>query len=271
MSMANSLAFYRKGMKKGIVSGILPAVLLLGLVFLVAYVWPEFKTSAEEMQKLLESPMYKAFYGEDAIAVGIGSFEGFFGMTAFFYIDVIIIALSIFLGAGIIAREVDKKTLDISLSYPISRRSLLLGRFAAINTYALLLPLVVFLSIAFAGAYYGENSDLLALFLALLGKYALFFTLSALSLLCAALFLRPKASYGAAAGLILGSYILDSLGGLVESTEILANLSLFHYLDGTTIWASGTFPVDELAIVIGIGILALIAAVEIFQRRELTY
>ncbi|MHA2495192.1 MAG: ABC transporter permease [Candidatus Hodarchaeales archaeon] len=266
-----SFAFYRKQMKKSAISGLLPILIIVGLVLMVAMVWPEFKASAEEMEAMMDNDLYKAMYGEDTIAVGIGSFEGFFGMTVFAYLDLIFIALSVFFGAGIIAREVDKKTLDITLSYPVPRWSIPLGKFAAVITYALAIPIAAFIVIASTGLVYGEESDLGALFLALMGRFSLFFALSALSLLCAAVFLRAKPSYGAAAAMVVGSYILNSLGGLVESTEILANLSLFHYLDGTTIWASGSFPFDELFIVVSVGMLALIAALMIFEKRELTY
>ena len=266
-----SLIVYRKETRKNLVMGLLPAVVMVGFVLLIAIVWPEFKESAADFEKLMENPLYQAIISEGALDAGIGSFEGFFGMEIIATLDFLFMCLSVFLGANIIAREVDKKTLDITLSYPIPRWSLPLGKFAAINTYILAIPVFVFISISLVAAYYGENINYIALLLALLGRYCIFFSLSALSLLCAAIFLRPKQSYASAGAVVFGSYILMGLGGLVESTKILQNLSLFYYLDATAIWTSGSVPLDEVFIVVGVGLLALVAALAVFQNRELIY
>ncbi len=261
---------FRKEMKKSIISGLLPSILMAGIAVMMFGVWPEFKEQAADFQDLLEAPIYQAMLSEGAISAGIDTYEGFMGMELFTMLDFIYLLLPVFLGVNIIAREVDKKTLDITLSYPISRWKIPLGRFAAVNTYALTIPLFTFVPISFGAIYFGEDIDHLALLVALLSKQLLFFALTAISLLCAVVFLRSKTSYGAAGGIIIGSYIIKSLGGLVESLHIIRNLSLFYYLDGTTIWL-GTFPLDEALIVLGVGILALISSLVIFQRRELTY
>lgn len=265
-----SWTIYRKELGKNIWLILIPVV-LVGFILLLSIIWPEFRESAEELDKLLDSPYYQAILSEGAIEAGMGSFEGFYGMELFAIMDFAFMTLSIFLGAGIIAREVDHKTLDITLSYPIPRWKLLLGKFAAINTYIFMIPFFVFNPIALTAVIYDENINHFGLFLAFLSRCTIFFALSALSLLCAAIFLRPKLAYSTAGVIIIGSYILGSLAGLVESLKFLKNLSLFSFLDGVTIWLNGSLPLDELVIVLGTGLVALVAALVIFQYRELAY
>ncbi|MFQ5981585.1 MAG: ABC transporter permease subunit [Candidatus Heimdallarchaeota archaeon] len=265
-----SLTIYRKELGKNIWLILIP-IALVGFILLLSGIWPEFKESAEELDKLLDSPLYQAMLSEGAIEAGLGSFEGFYGMELFAIMDFAFMTLTIFLGAGIIAREVDHKTFDTILSYPIPRWKLLLAKFAAINTYIFMIPFFVFIPITLSAAIFEENIDYLGLFLAFVSRCAIFFALSALCLLCASIFLRPRLAYSTAGVITIGSYILGSLAALVESLEFLRNLSLFYYLDGTTIWLSGHLPLDELVIVLGTGLAALVAALVIFQYRELAY
>jgi ABC-2 type transport system permease protein len=265
-----SLIIFRKELKKNYWLALFPLV-MLGFALLMALIWPEFEKSAADFEELMEAPIYQAMLSEGILKAGIGSFEGFFGAELFTIMDFLMMGLAIFLGAGIVAREADKKTLDIALSYPIPRWNLILGKFAAINTYNFSVIIALFIPISFMASFYGENIDHIGLILGIFGRCCVFFALSALSLLCASIFLPPRLAYGSAGAAVIGSYILMSLGGLVESLEILRNLSLFYYLDGTAIWVSGGFPLDELIIVLGVGIFALVAALAIFQRRELAY
>ncbi|MFW9915152.1 MAG: ABC transporter permease subunit [Candidatus Thorarchaeota archaeon] len=265
-----SFTIFRKEIQKNYYLGLIPAA-MIGFTILLAAVWPEFKSYAPEMEEVMEAELYQAMLSEGALAAGIGSFEGFFGMELFTILDFAFMALAVFLGVGVIAREVDKGTLDISLSYPISRYKLPLGKFAAINTYIFTIPILVSIPISLTAVFFGENINHFALVLAFFARCCVFFALSALSLLCAAIFLRPKLAYSSAGGVVVGSYILMGLGGLVDSLELLQNLSMFYYMDGTAIWASGNFPLDELVIVLGVGVLALVAALVIFQHQELTY
>ena len=83
------------------------------------------------------------------------------------------------------------------------------------------------------------------------------------------------------AGLIVGgSWIFERFGGLIraaseETADILQGVSLFHYLDGGAVLNklinNGDFPVDELILILTIGIAVLLAALFLFQKREFTY
>ena len=102
-------------------------------------------------------------------------------------------------------------------------------------------------------------------------KWLLFFALGSLSLLCGALFLKSKKALTAAGIVIFSQYILVRVGGMVSSAEPLKYFSLFNYLNAGTIVSSGTMPIIELLIVIGVGVSALIGALYIFQKRELAF
>jgi hypothetical protein len=60
---------------------------------------------------------------------------------------------------------------------------------------------------------------------------------------------------------------LGDLGNL----EFLKDLSLFNYLSTGAILQDGGMIMNEFAVVVGVGVAALVAALYVFQRRELAY
>jgi hypothetical protein len=60
---------------------------------------------------------------------------------------------------------------------------------------------------------------------------------------------------------------LGSLGDL----SYLKHFTLFNYLSTGSILQNGGMPMNELAVVVGVGVAALGAALYVFQTRELAY
>ncbi len=59
--------------------------------------------------------------------------------------------------------------------------------------------------------------------------------------------------------------------GDLGTLEFLKDLSLFNYLSAGAILHYGGMILNDLAVVVGVGVVALVAALYVFQKRELTY
>ena len=104
-----------------------------------------------------------------------------------------------------------------------------------------------------------------------LGYFILLFTLGTISLLCATIFLDSNKSLAAAGIVIGGQYFLDSMGGMLAGLGNFEALSLFNYFSLGAIQQAGMLPIGEIVIVVSIGILALISALTIFDKREFVF
>jgi len=94
--------------------------------------------------------------------------------------------------------------------------------------------------------------------------------LGALSLLCGTLFLESNRALSASGALILAQYVMTRLGDL-GNLGFLKDLSLFNYLSTGAILHNGWMILNDLAVVVGVGVIALVAALYVFQKRELAY
>jgi ABC-type transport system involved in multi-copper enzyme maturation permease subunit len=280
------LTTYFKRLKKNWAIGIIPPAIVVLVIPIIAMIWPELKDQAEAFAAILESDFYKAFLGD--LAEGMfTTWQGMIMMYVFIWIDIIMIFMAIFMPVRLITSEVDKGTLDVTLSYPIPRWKYLLEKYSVYLSYQLLYPVVVGTAMILFSELIGEPINVAAIYLALGGVWLKFFALGSLTFLCAALFLNTNRSMAVAALVVLGSFIGERLSKLVASaggsaTDIgnfVADFSIFNYLTAGNIQSWVTEPLGDLIMNIlpgflvlsGVGIGALLLTLFVFEGRELVY
>ncbi len=270
---------FKKEFRKSWLIGIVPPLLVMVFVPLIAVIWPELELQAEAFEQMLENPLYAAMLG-DLLETGFTTWEGAYFLYIFIWSEWVILFITIVVPAFLISSEIDRKTLDVMLSYPIPRWRFALEKFAVYATYNLFYPIFIVLITFISTEYLQEQFNYEVLMYALIGLWLWLFTLGALSFLCAAIFLETRKSISFAALLIMGQYILQRFGGLSETLEFYQNISIFNYLSAGKIYKWFINPetynffeefIPQVLLVTGIGIAALIAALFIFQHRELAY
>ncbi len=276
---------YLKNLRKSWLTGLVPPLVAAAFVGIVALSFPTMIDTILERLGTMSSPIYKAILGD----LGLEDLGLTWQAVLFMYgggtMNILVLFVALFIPARILSTEIDKNTLDVMLSYPIPRWRYLLEKYGVYITYSLLFPMaiVVFMigltlvmDMVYPEGYayndvvyhYVINTDLVVNYA--LGIFLLLFALGALSLLCATIFLDSNRSLTAAGVLIGGQYMLDGLGGLLDpSGELGIQLfSLFHYFSLGTLIETGMLPFNDIIIVTGVGILALLGALTIFHKRE---
>jgi len=232
--------------------------------------WPTLQDQISMFEELLDTPVYQAILGQLGM-IGFGSFDGAIYMYIFSTLEMLMIVLTVFIPVRLISSEVDRNILDIILSYPIPRWRFLLEKFSVYLTYNLLYPVLLLFAVILSATGIGESINLATFTYSVIGVWLLFFALGALSLLCGALFLKSRKALPASGIIVFGQYILVRVGGMVDAAAPLKYFSLFNYLNAGTIVNTGTIPILELIIVITVGVIALVGALYIFQKRELAF
>ncbi len=68
----------------------------------------------------------------------------------------------------------------------------------------------------------------------------------------------------------MAQYLMTRFGNL-GNLSFLKDYTVFNYLSTGSIFQNGGMILNELAVVLGVGIAALAAALYVFQKRELAY
>ncbi len=235
-------------------------VLLTGALVAAVLYWPEFRDNVPAIYKLVPFDALKDLIGE----IERFGYWAYFALQQFFKgCSLFGLAAAALFGSGLVAREADQKTAEFLLSRPVSRRRVLLVRFAVA---AVLLVVPVFLSTLvgwWVSGMVGETLEGPALFAA-----SAYLSLFLLVQLAFCVWLSAGAEHQLRAGVVLiGLVLLQFALYLVKG---VGDYTLFALVDVTTLSAiqGGGFPWTQAASFVGLTLAFLGLAVRRFEARD---
>jgi ABC-2 type transport system permease protein len=167
--------------------------------------------------------------------------------------------------------ELERGTLDLVLSRPISRSQVLFAKAAAmVVTLATVTlggiagTLVARVTIAGSSAL-----SLTEVALSFAGQFLLFLTFGVIALwLFARGALRSRA-LGATIGILIGSFLINFLSLLFDALEPLGYVTPFRYFRAASVLAGNAW-LPGFAVLIGASVVILVMARRVFTRRDLS-
>jgi ABC-2 type transport system permease protein len=197
--------------------------------------------------------------------LGAGSIatpSGYLGVTFIFFV----LAVSLFACAqiGAARREEADQQLETLLAQPVGRRRWLAGRLALAGGGAVAISLAAGLLTWVGVESGGANISLAKMSEA--GANCLPVTLLFLGVAVLAYALVPRASGAIAYALVTVAFLWDLIGSLLGAPKWLVELTPFQHVG---LVPAQPFRGQAAAIMIGIGVLAALAALALFRRRDL--
>ncbi len=269
-----TLSVFRKAFRDSSRVTLWMSVGLAAYILMIVSIYPAMVEQAEEMDKLMESypkELLAMFYGgADVDNFTLADAANFVHVYAAIYLILIVGAMVIVQAFNGFTNAERDGTMDMMLSLPISRRTLLLGRVA--NTAATVGTVLTASFMTFAlGTFLWPEFDVPLDRLAL-GVYSGFFLLMVVA--CFTYFLvsivpSSRRFAGALAYLFLiGSYLIYGLSTTVDTLSNVRPLLIFNYYDASKIINEG---VDwgDWAILSVAGLICLGLAWWLIDRKEL--
>ena len=238
-------------------------------VALLCAIYPAVYKSAGSLDQYIQNlpaAFRNAFLGG---VVDLTSPTGFIDTEMFSFMGpVLILIFAIGIGARVVAGEEEAGTLDMVLACPVSRRSVILQKFAVLTVMVTTLAAALFASLLVGTQAAGMSISAGRLFQGsvLLGLLGLVF--GSVAFIAAAASGRRVVGIAAGGGLAWVLYLLNALGQLVHSLNGFRVLSLFYYYGGAAPLRRG-LDVANVAVFVLITLLALGGALIAFQRRDL--
>lgn len=242
---------------------------LFGYVWMLLAMYPAFhdKIDIEELMKAYPKEFLKFFGGGD---MSLSSTEGFLSMEFLSLFFILIITFYIAASAGTtIAGAIERKTMDFSLSQPISRTKLVLAdAIVSLGTIALL-TLVTSISIFIFCQIY--NNDINSLGLISFSIVATFFLWSIYGIaIFISSFMRSKITVVSTTLIItMGFYIFSSLTRIFDQLKNFDKYSLFYFYDPLKLLKDNAIDWNHIAILSAILLLGLSSSLIIFNRKDI--
>jgi ABC-2 type transport system permease protein len=242
---------------------------LAGYVALIASVYPPDRDNPD-LAKLVESSpeALKAF-----VAFG-GQFDftsaaGYLGSELLsFMMPALFLVAAVGHGAGTLAGEEERGTIDLLLSSPLSRTRVALEKLAAMCVELAALGAVLWLALWVGARAFSMEVSVahLASATALLVVLALAY--GAIAFMVAAATGRKTLAIGLTVALAVGAYLVNSLASLVEVLEPFQKATPFYHYAVADPLRQGLDPWHTLFL-LAVGAVAAAAGVLLFDRRDL--
>jgi len=196
-------------------------------------------------------------------------------LTGFLHIELfsmilpaLMVVLTAGMGSGFTAGEESRGTIDVLLSYPVSRRRMVLEKCLAVFCACVLTAAVTCIC-GLIGAAISSSplpADKLAAACVMLVLLGLAFGSIALAISAATG--NRGAAIGVAVGLMVVSYLIDGLANIIEGLNSIRWISPFKYYMAADPLRNG-IDLGDAAVLAAITAFFLVAAVIAFDRRDL--
>lgn len=193
---------------------------------------------------------------------------GYIGSQVFdIRLPIFISILSILLAIGLTVGEEDKGQLRTLISLPVSRRAIIVAKWAAIIVICFAASLAPIIGVAVGLLAINETIDQLVL--VRLGLFT-WLLVSALATMIFAIGLatgRRSVTTGVAIIFAIGSFLLSTFAQAVDWLKDYEFLSFFHYFPAVDI-AKGTIEWGNAVLYLAVMLISLAVALVFFPRRD---
>lgn len=238
-------------------------------VLLYAPFFPAVKASGEQLQEYVENlpPAFRAAFGLEAFT----TIEGFLAAEFYQFAWVLLLgAYFAYRAAGAVAGDVESGRIDMVLSAPVSRASVVLGKYGSLGV-----PIAVCNAVVVVAAYAtvllaGESiavSRLLAVH-ALSVPY--FLACAGIGLLLSVAVGRASLAERGALAAVFALFLVDTLTATDADLEPLGAVSPTRHYDPTAVLVHAEYDLLGTGILLAGAAVLVGASVAVFRRRDLT-
>ena len=194
---------------------------------------------------------------------------GFYGVM-FTYFSLIATISAAMWGSSIISKEERDKTVEFTLTLPITREKLVTSKILAAMVNCIGLLLIIWLASLAAVAQYEPDSafyEFLALLILSLFIIQMVFLSVGIFLGCS--MKEYKRAGSVAVSILLGTYFISLISELNENLEFLKYLSPFTYFNAATVLQESTIELGYVLLSLGIIAALITGGYYTYARRDL--
>lgn len=169
------------------------------------------------------------------------------------------------------AGEIDRGTIDVLLSWPVSRRGLFCCEAVVWLVSGLWMMVMLYVGHRLAGWFAppSEPFPQQRVFVVLSNLYCVYIAVGGVAWLVSSVSDRRGRAVAAVFVLVLAPFLLNFLVQAWPAAEWLAPLNVLHYYRPARIIAGSGWPLGHMAVLLAVGVGSWLTALETFARRSI--
>lgn len=202
-------------------------------------------------------------------AFNLTTVTGFFGIMIM-YMSLLLAVAAAMWGSDIISKEERDRTVEFSLTLPVTRARLITAKTAAVLFNCIVLLLVTWGSTLLNAQNY-KPDDVFYRFvsISMLSFFIIQLVFMALGVFLGCAMKKHKQSGALAVAILLGSYMASILSGLSKDVEWLKYFSPFEYFDSALLLNQSQLDTSYVLLSAAIIVVLLAAGYYAYQKRDL--
>ncbi|MDP2587433.1 MAG: ABC transporter permease subunit, partial [bacterium] len=242
----------------------------LALNWIYVALFPTSQDQAEHLSEIYNTLPESIFAAFGAPDLAFSSLEGFMATENFGLVwPLLVILIVAGLAGASLAGEIEKGTIELTLSRPVSRIQYFFSKYLTTLLVVIIFSAVSILSVPlFAQMYdvpFAFNS-----YAVLAGAGALFgWAITAIAFLFAAFFSERGKVFFATGGILFVMYIGNVIAMLVDAFEPIKYGSLFYYFNAA-ILTDGSIAGSSITVLCLVAVVPTFFAARIWQRRDIS-
>jgi len=228
-------------------------------------VYPGFAEDAEAIAEAFPEWMFE-FFGLDALY----TVEGFIAAELYSFFWVVLVGVYFaYLGAGLVAKDVRERRMDLTLSDPISRESVLLQKVASLWVPLVVLNLTVPAIVYVGSVAVDEPMNPVAVAMVHLLSIPYLLVCAAIGVVLSVVVDHPRTARVAALGLVIGLWLVEGVSNLSDEFEWVGSLTPSRYYHETDILVHEEYAYADAGVLLAAFLVLMAVAIVVFVRRDI--
>jgi ABC-2 type transport system permease protein len=202
-------------------------------------------------------------------AFNLTSVTGFFGVMITYFGLILSIAAAMW-GSDIISKEERDKTVEFTLTLPITRGKLITAKTAVVVVNSVVLLLITWgITLVSAKKYQPDSGFFHFVALGMLTFFIMQMIFLAIGVLLGCAMKQHKKAGSMAVSILLGTYFLSIIAGLDKKVEFLKYFSPFKYFDPGVLLRESRIELPYVWLSLAIVVISLAGAYFAYSKRDL--
>ena len=202
-------------------------------------------------------------------AFNLTTVTGFYGVM-FTYFALILSISAAMWGSDIISKEERDKTVEFSLTLPVTRGKLVTAKAAAVMVNCIVLLLITWgITLVNAGKYQPDSAFYDFVSITMLAFLFMQMIFLAIGIFLGCAMKQHKRAGSVAVSLLLGSYFVSIISGLSKNLEFLKYISPFRYFDPALMLRESKLEITFVLLSGAIVVVSLAGAYLSYSKRDL--
>lgn len=258
-------AVLRLESRKHVRSSVFLIVVFALLSALYFSMFPGIQEEMDVLEEAFPSYMFDLFGIEE-----LHTIEGFIAAEIYSFFWVLLVAIYFaYVGAGLIAGDVQNRKMDLTLANPVSRESVILQKIAALWVPLVALNVGVPVIVYVGALVIGESFNPVALAMAHLLSVPYLLVCAGIGLVISVLVDHVRTARAAALSLVFVLWLIDAVSRVDPDFEWIGDFTPSQYYDETAILVREEYAFLDAGILLVAFFVLLGLALLIFTRRDI--